>query len=164
MAVNRGLFTSDRDDWETPDDLYSRLDQEFGGIPLDVCAWDQNAKAPAWFTIFDDALSLDWAWVLAEVLGLPAGRRIAWMNPPYGRQIGAWVAKAAEEGQRGVTVVTLLPARTDTAWWHDYIWDEKRHRPRPGVEVRLLRGRLRFVGAANGAPFPSAVVIFGGQS
>lgn len=74
------------------------------------------------------------------------------MNPPYGREIRKWVRKAYEEAQKGATVVCLLPARTDTAWWHDYVMR--------AVEIRFVQGRLRFGGAANGAPFPSCVVIF----
>ena len=75
-----------------------------------------------------------------------------WMNPPYGREIGKWMKKAYEESQQGCTVVCLVPSRTDTAWWHDYAMKAD--------EIRYIRGRLKFQGAENSAPFPSAVVIF----
>ncbi len=74
------------------------------------------------------------------------------MNPPYGRAIGTWIRKALEESIRGATVVCLAPARTDTLWWHGDVMKAR--------EIRLLKGRLTFVGAQAPAPFPSAVVIF----
>jgi site-specific DNA-methyltransferase (adenine-specific) len=73
------------------------------------------------------------------------------MNPPYGREIGKWMKKAVEEWKRGNTVVCLVPARTDTAWWHDYAIKG---------EIRFIRGRLKFGGGKSSAPFPSAIVIF----
>ena len=73
------------------------------------------------------------------------------MNPPYGRAIGGWVQKAFESSQQGALVVCLLPARTDTRWWHEYVMRG---------EVRLLRGRITFEGGAHPAPFPSAIAIF----
>jgi phage N-6-adenine-methyltransferase len=130
-------FSSQRDTWETPHELFRTLDQEFG-FTLDVCALPANAKCKRFFTPEDDGLTRPWDGV-------------CWMNPPYGRDIGRWMRKAWHEHQRGVTVVCLVPARTDTAWWHDYA---------ARGEVRFLRGRVRFVGARHSAPFPSAVVIF----
>jgi site-specific DNA-methyltransferase (adenine-specific) len=78
---------------------------------------------------------------------------------PYS-QCRAFIAKAALEATRGCTVVALVPARTDTKWWHAHVWDGAFHRPRPGVEVRFLPGRLKFSGSTNSAPFPSVVLIF----
>lgn len=135
-------FMSARDDHETPDELFHKLHKEFG-FQLDVCATPQNAKLPAYLHPGMDALSLDW---------YGPHRQRLWMNPPYGRQVGKWIAKAWEESRKGATVVCLLPARTDTAWFHDYCIRG---------EVRLLRGRLRFKGNDASAPFPSMVVIFG---
>lgn len=137
MAVH---YSSRTDEWETPLDLFDALDREFG-FTLDVCALPDNAKCRKYFTPKDNGLIQDW------------NRRgeVCWMNPPYGDEIKAWVRKAAETAAEGGTVVSLLPARVDTAWWWDYC--------RFG-EVRFLRGRLRFGGGDNGAPFPSAVVIF----
>ena len=131
-------FSSDRMDWATPPDFYAALDAEFG-FTLDVCATPENAKHPVYFTPTEDGLAQDW------------GGHVCWMNPPYGRQIGKWMAKAYTASQRGATVVCLVPSRTDTRWWHDYA---------ARGEVRFVRGRLRFVGAPAPAPFPSAVIVF----
>lgn len=158
MTFNRGLFLSKTGEHETPQDLFDELNEEFGGIPLDVCAWDWNAKCPAWFTPFDDALSLDWHWVLTDVLH---ERPLCWMNPPYGRVIENWIAKAFYEMWHGVTTIALLPARTDTRWFHDWIWNRFVGKPMPMIEVRFLKGRLKFSNESNSAPFPSMVVVFG---
>lgn len=130
-------FSSATDQWSTPDDTYAALHAEFG-FELDVCATDENAKCARYFTRATNGLAQQWTGV-------------CWMNPPYGRTIGAWVQKAFESAQAGATVVCLVPARVDTAWWHDYC---------AHGEVRLLRGRLRFGNAKSSAPFPSAVVVF----
>lgn len=130
-------FSSTTDEWATPQDLFDELHREFK-FTLDVCASPENAKCKRFFTRETDGLAQDWAGT-------------CWMNPPYGDVIGDWVAKAHETGKHA-TVVCLVPARTDTAWW----WDHVRH-----GEVRFLRGRLKFGGAESSAPFPSAVVIFG---
>lgn len=132
----RQLFEVTRIDWETPQALFDELDAEFG-FTLDVCATPENAKCWRFFTIQADGLKQDWA-----------GFR-CWMNPPYGREIGAWIRKAHDSK---ALVVGLIPARTDTAWWHDYIQDR--------AEVRFLRGRLKFGTSNNSAPFPSAVVVW----
>lgn len=144
MAVH---FSSKTPEWETPRDLFNRLDAEFR-FDLDVCATPRNAKCELYFTEEVDGLKQGWA-----------GHN-CWMNPPYGREIGSWVAKAEEEAARGATVVCLLPARTDTRWWHSFVWDAKKHRPRRGVKLRLLQGRVRFSGHKTGAPFPSCIVVF----
>jgi phage N-6-adenine-methyltransferase len=130
-------FSSQTDLWETPQDLYNKLNMEFG-FTLDVCATPQNAKCVRFFTVADDGLTQPWTGV-------------CWMNPPYGRTIKHWVKKAYESSLAGALVVCLLPARTDTAWWHDYVVKG---------EVRFIRGRLKFGGQKNSAPFPSAIVIF----
>lgn len=136
--INSSLFSSASMEWETPQEFFDRLDAEFH-FDLDVCATAENAKCARYFTPEEDGLAQEWGGT-------------CFMNPPYGREIGKWVRKAYEEAQKGATVVCLLPARTDTAWWHDYVMR--------AVEIRFIRGRLRFGGAANGAPFPSAVVVF----
>ena len=136
--MNPALFSSATDDWATPMHLFRQLDYEFG-FDVDVCASADNAKCRRFYSKEDDGLAQDW-------------RGVCWMNPPYGDTIGRWMQKAYESSQQGgATVVCLVPARTDTAWWHD--WAMK-------GEVRFLRGRLKFGGAKDGAPFPSAVVIF----
>ena len=106
---------------------------------LDACALPCNAKCESFFTPAQDGLRQDWA-------------SSTWCNPPYGREIGKWVRKARLEAERGNTVVCLLPARTDTRWFHDYVLDR--------AEIRFVRGRLKFGGSKNSAPFPSMVAVF----
>ena len=133
-------FSSKTDDWATPQSFFNRLDNEFN-FTLDPCANELNAKCPKFFTKDDDGLTQSWA-----------GERV-FMNPPYGRVIGDWVRKAYEEAQNDNTVVVaLIPARTDTKYWHEYVMKAK--------EIRLVKGRLKFGDGRNSAPFPSAVVIF----
>ena len=131
-------FSSRTDEWPTPDWLFSLLDQEFR-FSLDPCCSDANARCARHFTRREDGLTQDWT------------RDVVFMNPPYGREIGQWMRKAFESAQAGATVVCLVPARTDTAWWHTYAVQGK---------IRSPRGRLKFGEAAQGAPFPSAVVVF----
>ena len=133
-------YSSDSYEWETPQELFDSLDREFC-FGLDPCATRQNAKCEIYFTKLDDGLKQNWR------------KFTVFMNPPYGRVIGKWVQKASEAAKLGATVVCLLPARTDTSYWHDYILE------REGVEIRFLRGRIHFSGAGP-APFPSAVVVF----
>lgn len=138
--INEGLFTSLRDNWETPQDLFDALDKEFC-FTLDPCADNENFKCPKYFTEKEDGLKQSWAGY------------VVFMNPPYGRAIGRWVQKAYEENTTSnVTVVGLLPARTDTKWFHDYIYNK--------TEIRFIRGRLKFSGCTNSAPFPSMIVIW----
>lgn len=132
------LFSSASSEWETPQDLFDQLNDEFH-FDVDTAATPQNAKCEIYYTASDDGLSESW-------------RGVCWCNPPYGRDVGKWVAKAAESAKDGAMVVMLLPARTDTRWFHDYIY----HR----AEIRFIRGRLKFGGSKNSAPFPSMVVIF----
>jgi phage N-6-adenine-methyltransferase len=139
VTINKGMFSSRTDEWETPQDFFDKLDAEFR-FELDPCATLENHKCPFYYDKIADGLSMNWAW--ADPV---------YMNPPYGREIGKWVKKAYETSLQGATVVCLLPARTDTAWWHDYC---------AKGEVRFVRGRLKFGGSKNRAPFPSVVVIF----
>jgi phage N-6-adenine-methyltransferase len=138
MAHLATKFASISQEWETPSDVFDPLDAEFG-FTLDVCATAENAKARTFYTEAEDGLRQPWSGV-------------CWMNPPFGEQ-GKWVQKAYQESRRGTTVVCLLPARTNTNWWHDYCM---------AGEVRFIRGRPRFKGAAHGLPQPLAVVIFRG--
>jgi len=133
------LYTSNKDDWETPQGLFDELNKEFQ-FCIDVCASKENAKCDTFWTKEVDALSMDWG----EDTRYPL-----WMNPPYGREIGKWVKKASESGG----VVALLPARTDTRWFHDYIYNK--------AEIRFIKGRLKFSNSKNSAPFPSMIVVFG---
>ena len=155
-------YSSDRQDWETPQGFFDELDAEFG-IQLDVCATAETAKCSAYFDEDEDALSF--SWIDEPVLGQM--QFVFWMNPPYGWEISKWVKKAYEEAQKGAKVICLIPYRPDTRYWFDYIWEPQAGetityatRPRKGVEVRAIKGRLKFDGHKNSAPFPSAIVIF----
>jgi len=135
--MNACMYSSKSDEWETPQWLFDALHAAFR-FDLDVCASADNAKCPRFFTKADDGLAQTWTGT-------------CWMNPPYGRQIGPWVEKACRSGCAGTTVVCLVPARTDTRWWQDWCMQG---------EIFFLRGRLKFGGAKQSAPFPSAVVVF----
>ena len=131
------FFSSASVEWATPWTLFNELDAEFA-FTLDVCATEDNAKCQRFYSPAEDGLRQEW-------------HGTCWMNPPYGRTIGEWVAKAHESAKSDDTlVVCLLPARTDTRWWHDHVM---------GAEQRFLKGRVRF-NDAGPAPFPSCVVIF----
>ena len=136
------MFSSKSFFWETPQEFFEKLDKEYN-FSLDVCAIYANAKCDKFFSPEIDGLKQEWTGV-------------CWMNPPYGREIGKWVAKAYSESikRENCIVVALLPARTDTKWFHDYIYMMK------GVEVKFIKGRLKFGGGENSAPFPSMVVVF----
>jgi phage N-6-adenine-methyltransferase len=134
-------FSSADSTWETPQTVFDALDAEFG-FDLDACATPETAKCEQFFTEADDALLQDW-------------RGVVFCNPPYGRDIGRWMRKAYLSALEGATVVCLVPSRTDTRWWHEFAMRR---------EVRFLRGRLKFGGARNSAPFPSAVVVFRGEA
>jgi phage N-6-adenine-methyltransferase len=136
MSHLRAHFTSATDLWSTPQDLFDRLNSKFC-FTLDVCATAENAKCARFYTAADDGLAQSWT-------------GICWLNPPYGPTIGQWLAKANESVKRGATVVALVPARTDTRWWHELVAQH---------EIEFLPGRLRFGNAKHSAPFPSAVVI-----
>ena len=128
--MNSVMFSSATDEWATPQDLFDSLDKrvmEDRGI-----VWQMRKLSKNW------------------------GGQSVFCNPPYGRQIGKWVQKALEESQKpGTVVVMLIPARTDTSWFHDYIYGK--------AEVRFVRGRIKFGEAKNNAPFPSMIVVFGGD-
>ena len=130
------MFSSKTPEWETPREFFRALDAEFH-FTVDVCATKENAKCPEYFDREQDGLAQEWR------------GGVFWCNPPYGRDIGKWVQKAA---QAAGTVVMLLPARTDTAWFHDYIYGN--------AEIRFIRGRLKFGDGKNSAPFPSMVCVF----
>lgn len=130
-------FSSKTDLWYTPDDFYQKYNNVYK-FETDVCATHENAKCKNYFTQEVDGLSQDW-------------KGVCWMNPPYGRTIKDWMKKAYESSLKGATVVCLVPARTDTQWWHDYAMKG---------EIEFIKGRLKFGGSKNSAPFPSAVVVF----
>lgn len=134
------LLSSKSNEWETPQEFFNELHREFA-FTVDAAASHENAKLPRYWTREENGLERSWK-----------GERV-WCNPPYGREIGLWIEKAATCDAD--LVVLLIPARTDTKAWHDFIFDK--------AEVRFLRGRLKFTksgGATNPAPFPSAIVVF----
>ena len=136
--MNRVHFSSKTDDWYTPEDFFKKIEEEHGPFDLDPCASAENAKAPRFYTKDDDGLTKTW-------------NGSVYMNPPYGRTISLWMKKAFEAAEQGCKVVCLVPARTDTKWWHDYAMKG---------EINFIKGRLKFGGAKTNAPFPSAVVVF----
>ena len=131
-------FMSTSNERATPDGFFSGLNKEFH-FTLDPCCTKKTAKCRKFFTEKDNGLAKDW------------GKETVFMNPPYGREIGSWMEKAYKSSLNGATVVCLIPSRTDTKWWHDYAMKG---------EIRFIKGRLKFNGMENPAPFPSAVVIF----
>ena len=137
--MNKGLFSSECQTWATPIALFKHYDDIYH-FDLDVCANKHNRKVDKYFDVAIDGLAQPWA-------------GSCWMNPPYGREIQKWMKKAIEEVAIGnaAVVVCLLPARTDTAWWHDYAMKGA---------IEFIRGRVRFEGGKYNAPFPTAIVIF----
>ena len=134
------MFSSATDNWATPQDFFDELNEEFH-FDLDVCADEINHKCDKYYTKEQDGLTMPW-------------KGIVWCNPPYGREIGKWVRKALFASVGGATVVVLIPARTDTKWFHDYIYK------RDNVEIRFVKGRLKVGNSKNSAQFPSMVVVF----
>ena len=134
------IFSSKTDMWATPQEFYDKLNDEFN-FTLDPCATEDNAKCDNFFTVDDDGLKQDWS------------GNIVFCNPPYGRAIKEWVKKSYEESlKNNTTVVMLIPSRTDTIYFHDFIYGK--------AEIRFIKGRLKFGDAKNSAPFPSIVVIY----
>lgn len=136
------MFSSKKDNWETPQDLFDKLDSLYH-FETDLAATPDNAKCKKFFTPEQDSLKQTW-------------EGCCWCNPPYGRNIGEWVKKAAlSDGE----IVMLLPARTDTAWFHDWLL--------PYARIEFIRGRLKFSykgEKAQSAPFPSMLVFFNERS
>lgn len=133
-------FSSKRLDWTTPVDLFNKLDSIYY-FDLDAAASEENALCNFFYTEETNGLAHSWA-----------GKRV-WCNPPYGREIRAWTRKAAAESLQATLIVMLVPARTDTIWWHEVI---------KTARVVYLKGRLKFGGQKNAAPFPSALLIWDG--
>jgi site-specific DNA-methyltransferase (adenine-specific) len=135
------MFSSKEEKWATPQEFFDMLNKEFS-FNLDPCATPENAKCKKYFTEAEDGLKQDW------------GGYCVFCNPPYGRKTGAWVEKAYNESKKpGTTVVCLLPSRTDTKWFHEFIVGNG--------EIRFIKGRLKFGDSKNSAPFGSMLVIWG---
>ena len=152
MAVFNGKKLYDKDEtdkseasviWGTPPEIFEPLNKEFG-FTVDVCAIEENAKCEKYFTPEMDGLRQSWA------------NEVCWCNPPYGTSVVKWCKKALAETENGTTTILLIPCRTNTNWWHDFVM--------PFAEIRFLRGRVRFI--QNGIqftqafPFPLSYVIY----
>ena len=136
------MFSSKSNDWSTPIDFFDKLNDEFH-FTLDPCADDNNHRVSKYYTIEDDGLLQNWE------------GEICFVNPPYGKEIKDWVRKAYIEGSKpNTTVVLLVPARTDTKWFHQYVYNK--------AEIRFIKGRLKFGESKNSAPFPSMLAIYRG--
>jgi len=140
MAIQKAMVSSKSNEWETPQDFFDKLDEEFN-FTLDPCANHLNHKCDEYYTIEENGLKQDWS------------NETVFMNPPYGGHTGDWIKKAYEESLRGAIVVCLIVSSTDRSYWHDYIFPFAN-------QIRFIRGRLRFGNAKSTAPFASAVVIF----
>ena len=136
--INKGLMTSNSDEWATPQKLFDELDGKYH-FTLDPCSTNENHKCDTYYTKQDDGLHKTWG-----------GTEYIWTHL-IGREIYKWVEKAYEENKKGTFVVCLLPARTDTRWFHEFIY--KKH------EIIFIKGRLKFNDGKNPAPFPSMLVI-----
>lgn len=137
------MFSSKSKEWATPQHFFDRLNKRFGPFTLDPCANSSNYKVAKHYTEKDNGLDKDW------------GGEVVFVNPPYGRAIKDWIKKAYEESlKENTTVVMLIPARTDTKYWHEYVMKAN--------DLFFVKGRLKFGNGENSAPFPSAVVIFDG--
>lgn len=141
MSINKGLMSSESQEWATPQAFFDELNKEFN-FTLDPCCTELNKKCTKHYTKKDDGLTKNWC------------GEVVFCNPPYGKEIKKWVEKCHNESKHA-QVVMLIPARTDTSYFHDYIY--KKH------EIRFVRGRLHFNDSKTPAPFPSMVVVMGGD-
>ena len=139
MAIHEALYSSRTDEWPTPHAFFDALDAEFD-FTLDPCASPDNTKCPAYFTIADDGLKQNW------------GQNRVFCNPPYGKTMRDWARKCYEASQDGALVVLLAHSRTDTRWFHEWVYGK--------AEIRFVKGRLKFGDGTQSAPFPSMVAIF----
>ena len=140
MANIQACLSSKTDNWATPQDFFDNLNEEFH-FTLDPCANEENHKCDLFYTKEQDGLTKDW------------GGHVVFCNPPYGKEIADWVRYSYEQSQKpNTTVVMLIPARTDTRYFHDYIYGK--------AEIRFIKGRLKFGESTTAAPFPSMVVVY----
>lgn len=141
--LNSGMFTSDTSEWATPQDFFDKLNAEFH-FTLDPCATPENAKCGKFYTKEQNGLAQDWT-----------GETV-FCNPPYGKEISAWVEKCYKHSLSGECAVMLIPSRTDTRWFHEWVYGK--------AELRFVKGRLRFNDSKGSAPFPSLVVVYRGAT
>lgn len=141
--INEGIFSSRTDEWGTPQKLFDELNNKYH-FTLDPCATDENHKCDKYYTKEQDGLKMSW------------GRERVYVNPPYGKEIYKWIEKCYNENKLGTFIVLLVPARTDTRWFHNFIY--KKHK------IEFIKGRLKFNDGKQSAPFPSMVVIMKGRN
>lgn len=139
LVLHTSLYSSRSEEWPTPPNFFAELDKEFG-FTLDPCATKANAKCARFFTKRDDGLRQHW------------GREIVFCNPPYGKRMREWTRKCYDASLQGATVVLLAHARTDTRWFHDWVYGK--------AELRFVKGRLRFGNGKQSAPFPSLIAVY----
>jgi site-specific DNA-methyltransferase (adenine-specific) len=137
-VITKGLMSSNSNEWSTPDDLFTKLNDVYN-FTLDPCSTHENAKCKKHYTKEENGLLQDWS------------KEIVFCNPPYGRELPLWVEKAYNENKKGAKIVMLIPARTDTRYFHNFIYNKHK--------IIFLKGRLKFGGSKNSAPFPSMLVI-----
>lgn len=145
--VSKSLFTSNSDEWSTPQEFFDLLDEKYQFV-FDLACSPDNCKTRDGFTVEDDALDQNWALITYETNG-----GWLWLNPPYSK-ISEFVDKAWDQMTLGAKIVMLIPARTDTKYFHNFIYKQA------GVSIEFIKGRLKFGGSKNSAPFPSMLVIF----
>ncbi len=137
--IHESLYSSRSEEWGTPLSFFQKLNEEFN-FTLDACASEENKKVDSFFSKEQDGLAQDW------------GKNVVWMNPPYGKNIGDWMRKAYESSLGGATVVALVHSRTDTRWFHNWVYGK--------AELRFVKGRLKFGDGKQSAPFPSLLAIY----
>ena len=140
MTIAQALYSSRSEEWPTPSSFFDTLNQEFG-FTLDPCATRENAKCRHYFTKQQNGLEQDW------------GSHVVFCNPPYGKAMALWARKCFVASTQGATVVLLAHARTDTRWFHDWVYGK-------ACEIRFVKGRLKFGNAKTSAPFPSLLAIY----
>jgi site-specific DNA-methyltransferase (adenine-specific) len=140
MTISQALYSSRSEEWPTPQSFFSLLHKEFG-FTLDPCATRDNAKCSRYFTKKQNGLMRSW------------GTHVVFCNPPYGTTMRDWACKCYQASRGGATVVLLAHARTDTRWFHDWVYGK-------AAEIRFVRGRLKFGDGKQSAPFPSMIAIF----
>ena len=143
--TQKTMFSSKTGEWATPQEFFDKLNWRFGPFDLDPCANPHNTKCDNFYTEAEDGLSKDWS------------GHTTFINPPYGKGIDKWIKKGYDTAKDGESrVVMLIPSRTDTKYWHNYVMKAS--------EVYFLKGRLKFGDSVNSAPFPSAVIVFDGTN
>lgn len=139
MKAKQALFTSNSNEWETPLSLFDELNKQFN-FTLDPASTSENALCDNFYTKEDNGLVQSWE------------NETVYCNPPYGREITEWAKKACKESKKGTNIVMLIPARTDTIYWHEYVFNK--------ANIYFFKGRLKFSGSKTSAPFPSAIACY----